>query len=201
VACERVWRVMAAGELRRWTAVRDQFEKHCQSAKGIIMDLLDRLLEHDVWSTKQLLLQSKPLTDSQLDKPFDIDSRTLRECFIHIIQAMEIWNDLLYERSVRRSSELRAKSQTLDGLIARLDAAGQEFAVIATQIARENRWDDVFTDVLDNPPQKKTFGGTIAHVITHSMHHRAQAMYIMEQLGIRNHIEGDVLSWERIAHG
>ncbi len=165
------------------------------------MDLLDRLLEHDVWATKQLLLQSKLLTDSQLDQPFDIDSRTLRECFIHIIQAMEIWNDLLYERTARRSSELRAKPQTLDGLMVRLDEAGQEFAVIARKIARENRWDEVFTDVLDNPPQKKTFGGSIAHLITHSMHHRAQAMYIMEQLGVRNHIEGDVLSWEKIAYG
>jgi hypothetical protein len=26
-------------------------------------------------------------------------------------------------------------------------------------------------------------------------------MYIMEQLGIRDHIEGDVLGWEWITHG
>jgi uncharacterized damage-inducible protein DinB len=165
------------------------------------MDLLDRLLGHDVWSTKQLLVQSKPLTDTQLDSPFDIDNRSLRECFLHIIEAMELWNDLLYERPVRKADDSGAGSQTLDGLIARLDEAGEELAVIARKIARENRWDDVFTDVLDDPPRKKTFGGTIAHVITHSMHHRAQAMYIMEQLGIRDHIEGDVLSWEGIAHG
>jgi uncharacterized damage-inducible protein DinB len=71
------------------------------------MDLLDRLLAHDIWSTRQLLLQSKPLSDSQLDKPFDVDSRTLRGCFVHIIQAMETWNDLLYERPVRSSNELK----------------------------------------------------------------------------------------------
>ena len=165
------------------------------------MDLLDRLLAHDAWSTRQLLLQSKPLNDSDLDKPFDIDNRTLRQCFVHIIEAMEIWNDLLYERTVRRSSELQAKPQTIDGLLQRLGEAGQELAIIARKVARENRWDDVFIDVLDNPPQKKSFGGTIAHVITHSMHHRAQAMYLMEQLGIREHIEGDVLSWESTSHG
>jgi uncharacterized damage-inducible protein DinB len=169
--------------------------------KEITMDLLDRLLAHDVWSTNQLLLQSKPLTDLQLNKPFDIDSRTLRDCFIHIIEAMEIWNDLLYERPVRKSNELKAKSQNVDGLIARLNKAGEELAAISKKVAREVRWDDVFTDVLDNPPQKKTFGGTIAHIITHSMHHRAQAMYMMEQLGIRDHIEGDVLSWEMTFHG
>lgn len=165
------------------------------------MDLLDRLLAHDVWSTNQLLLQSKPLVDSQLDRPFDVDSRTLRGCFVHIVQAMEIWNDLLYERPVRPSSILNAKPQDLDGLIVRLSEAGDELALISKKVAREGRWDDRFTDVLDNPPKKKTFGGTIAHIITHSMHHRAQAMYMMEQLGIRDHIEGDVLSWEMTAHG
>jgi uncharacterized damage-inducible protein DinB len=165
------------------------------------MDLLDRLLAHDVWSTRQLLLQSKPLNDSQLDKLFDVDSRTLRGCFTHIIQAMEIWNDLLYERPVRPSSELKVKSQSLDGLDARLREAGEELALMSKKVARENRWDDRFTDILDNPPGRKTFGGTIAHVITHSMHHRAQAMYMMEQLGIQDHIEGDVLSWEMTVNG
>lgn len=165
------------------------------------MDLLDRLLGHDAWSTRQLLMQSKPLTELQLDQPFDIDSRTLRACYVHIIEAMEIWNDLLYERTPRPRSELNAKSQSLEGLTARLDEASSELAAISRKIAREDRWDDRFNDVLDNPPQSKTFGGTIAHIITHSMHHRAQAMYILEQLGIRDHIEGDVLSWEQTIHG
>ena len=165
------------------------------------MDLLDRLLAHDVWSTHQLLLQSKPLSEAQLDTPFDVDSRTLRACFVHIVRVMEIWNDLLYERPVRTSAELDAKSQTLEGLMARLTEAGGDLAAISKKVAREDRWDDTFTDVLDDPPKKKTFGGTIAHVITHSMHHRAQAMYMMEKLGIRDHIEGDVLGWEMSTHG
>jgi uncharacterized damage-inducible protein DinB len=165
------------------------------------MDLLDRLLAHDVWSTNQLILQSKSLTDEQLDQPFDVDSRSLRGCFVHIIRVMEVWNDLLYERPVRPSAVLNAKPQDLDGLIVRLHIAGDEFALISKKVARLVRWDDQFTDVLDNPPQKKTFGGSIAHVITHSTHHRAQVMYMMEQLGIRDHIEGDVLTWEMTVHG
>ncbi len=165
------------------------------------MDLLDRLLAHDIWSTRQLMLQSKALTDAELDKQFDIDSRSLRQCFVHIVQVIESWNDLLYERTPRSASELQALPQTIDGLLERLGDAGHEFAILARKIAREDRWDDVFVDVLDNPPRQKSFGGTIAHVITHSMHHRAQAMYIMEQLGQREHIEGDVLYWEWISQG
>jgi uncharacterized damage-inducible protein DinB len=162
------------------------------------MDLLDRLLAHDVWTTRQLLLQAQPLSDAELDRPFDVDLRTLRQCFVHMIQAMEIWNDLLYERTPRTGGELQARPQSLDGLLQRLDEAGDEFAALARDVAREDRWDAVFVDVLDRPPKEKTFGGTIAHVITHSVHHRAQAMYMMEQLGIREHVEGDVLGWEAI---
>ncbi len=165
------------------------------------MDLLDRLLGHDLWSTRQLMLQSKPLSNAQLDQAFDVDSRSLRECYVHIVQVIEIWNDLLYERLPRGSDLLKSKPRTLDGLIVRLEEAGGELAQIARKIANENLWDDTFMDVLDDPPRKKTFGGTIAHVITHSMHHRAQAMYMMERLGIKDHIEGDVLGWESIVRG
>ena len=160
------------------------------------MDLLDRLLGHDVWSTRQLLLQSRPLTEAQLDQAFEIDSRTLRECFVHMIGNMETWTDLLYERPVRGADWHAVQPRTLEGLLARLEAARADFAALARRIGREGRWDETFIDVLDQPPRPKTFGGAIAHVITHDMHHRAQAMLMMEQLGVREHIEGDALTWE-----
>ncbi len=165
------------------------------------MDLLDRLLAHDVWTTRQLLLQSRGLTDAQLDQVFEIDSRTLRGCYLHLIENMEVWNDLLYERTPRQSAELDARPRSLDGLLSRLTEAGRELSILAHRIRRENRWDDVFVDVLDEPPRPKTFGGTIGHVITHNMHHRAQAMLMLEQLGVKEHVEGDLLTWEATAQG
>ncbi len=64
------------------------------------MDLLDRLLDHDADPTRQLLLLSRDLTDAQLDRSFDIGHRTLRRTFVHIIHNMEVWTDLLCERTV-----------------------------------------------------------------------------------------------------
>ena len=167
------------------------------------MDLLDRLLGHDVWTTRQLLLQARALTDAQLDQPFDVDSRTLRGCFVHMLGAMETWNDLLYERLSpdRPAPEPAPRPDTVDDLLARLTVAGQELALLARRIAREQRWDDMFVDVLDQPPRPKTFGGAIGHVLTHNMHHRAQAMLMLERLGQVDHIEGDLLSWEATAMG
>jgi uncharacterized damage-inducible protein DinB len=155
------------------------------------MDLLDRLLGHDAWTTRQLLLACQPLPDDLLDKEFEIDHKSLRGTFVHIIRNMEIWTDLLYERPIQNK-----RGNTIPVLLDRLSIVSSDFDYLAQKIAREGRFDDCFTDILDEPPQKKTFGGAIGHVITHSMHHRAQVMFLMEKVGLKDHIEGDLLSWE-----
>jgi uncharacterized damage-inducible protein DinB len=155
------------------------------------MDILDRLLAHDTWTTRQLLLACQSLPDELLDKEFDIDQRSLRKTFIHIISNMETWTDLLCERPVVSHS-----GSTIAELLARLSTVGREFAHIARKIARQQRYDDCFLDTLDQPPRLKTFGGAIGHLITHDMHHRAQIMFLMEKVGLKEHLEGDLLSWE-----
>jgi uncharacterized damage-inducible protein DinB len=160
------------------------------------MDILDRLLAHDTWTTRQLLLACQPLPDDLLDKEFDIDHESLRGTFVHVIKNMEIWTDLLYGRTVQDKT-----GNTIPELLERLDVVSRDFANLARNIARENRYDDCFIDTLDNPPKKKTFGGSIGHVITHNMHHRAQIMFLMERVGLKDHIEGDLLSWESGSFG
>ena len=166
------------------------------------MDLLDRLLGHDAWTTRQLLLLSQDLSDEQLDRRFDIGHETLRENFRHIIGSMETWTDLIRERPVRPWPQADSAKVSIAGLIARLDAIAPDFAGIARQIADEGRWDDLFTDVLDDPPKRKTYGGAIGHLLTHSMHHRAEVMHILARLGVPDLPEGDLLGWEdRVRRG
>ena len=113
-----------------------------------------------------------------------------------MIRNMEVWTDLMAGRPVRDDARLRAQGQTVDGLLRRLDIVAVELAEVSRPIASENRLDDCFVDQLDNPPTSKTYGGAIVHVITHSMHHRAQLLYMLRKLGVRDLIEGDMLSWE-----
>src|SRR5262245_54776271 len=98
------------------------------------MDLLDRLLGHDAWTTRQLLLLSRDLSDEQLDRHFDIGHETLRETFRHIIGNMEVWTDLIRERPVRSRSGPGSAADSIAGLLARLDAVAPDFAGIARQI-------------------------------------------------------------------
>jgi len=160
------------------------------------MNLLDRLLAHDAWTTRQLLISCESLPDELLDKEFEIDQRSLRRTFVHIIGNMELWTDLLCERPVEGRT-----GDAISELLGRLSVVSRDFANVARRIDREQRYDDCFLDTLDNPPQPKTFGGAIGHLLTHSMHHRGQVMFLMEKVGLTDHVEGDLLSWESIAFG
>jgi uncharacterized damage-inducible protein DinB len=160
------------------------------------MDILDRLLGHDVWTTRQLLLRCRDLADEQLDRDFDLGHRTLRRTFLHIIRNMEVWTDLIADRLVRPDPGTQLADRSVAGLLQRLDTVAGELAEAARAVARAGRLDELFLDYLDQPPARKSYGGAIAHVLTHSMHHRAQVLHMMRRLGVQDVIEGDVLSWE-----
>ena len=69
----------------------------------IHMDLLDRLIGHDAWTTRQLLLRCRHLADEQLNQEFDIGHRTVRATFTHIIRNVEVWTQLMAGRHVAHS--------------------------------------------------------------------------------------------------
>jgi uncharacterized damage-inducible protein DinB len=157
------------------------------------MDLLDRLLGHDAWTTRLLLERCQELTDEQLDAPFDIGHRSVRATLLHVIRNVEVWADLLNGEPVRSHSD----DGSVAAMMGRLNLAAGDLARAARAVNTRNGWDERFVDTLDDPPAEKSYGGAIAHAITHSMHHRAQVLYMMRQLGLKNLPEGDVLSWEQ----
>jgi len=164
-------------------------------ARGLkMMDLLDRLLGHDAWTTRQLLLIGLGLTDEQLDREFDIAHRSVRATLSHIVRNVEVWSQLMAGGPAGES-----QGRSLAELIARFDRAAADLAAVARDVRRRAAWDERFMDTLDDPPAEKSLGGGIAHVVTHGMHHRAQLLYMLRRLGVEDLPEGDVLSWERQA--
>jgi uncharacterized damage-inducible protein DinB len=160
------------------------------------MTILDRLLSHDAWTTRQLLLRCQPLSDEQMQREFDIDNKSLSATLGHLIGAMEYHTDRLLGRTTLGSGR---ENISVDAMLLRLTTVAKDFAAFATTVEREGREDEMMTN--ENNENLRTLGGVIAHVITHNMHHRAQAMYIMNKLGISDIIEGDVLGWEAVARG
>ena len=160
------------------------------------MDLLDRLLGHDTWTTRQLLLLAQPLTDEQLDHEFDFAHQTVRRTLLHILRNMEAWTDGMAGRAIRPNPGLAPEGRTVEGMLARLDAAALELASVTRAIRDRGGWDERWRDVPEDPSTEKSYGGSTLHVITHSMHHRAQVLDMLRRLGVENRPEGDVLSWE-----
>ncbi|MBI3160761.1 MAG: DinB family protein [Chloroflexi bacterium] len=157
------------------------------------MNLLGRLLGHDHSATRELLALCLDLTEEQFDREFDAGWRTLRRTFAHLIANIETWTDLMLERPVRQPEGRDSAAELLE----RLDNGCAEFAALARRVEAEGCWDDPWTDVLDDPPAQKSFGGAIGHVITHSMHHRAEAQHMLNRLGLPDVPEGDLMTWDQ----
>jgi uncharacterized damage-inducible protein DinB len=167
---------------------------------GNFMTILERLLQHDAWTTGKLLQLAGNLPDAALDREFDIGHKSLRRTFAHIVSNMECWHDLMAGRPQRSRS--RGKTpDTISDLSGRLDIVAGELLALGREIAEEKREDEFFVDYLDRPPTLKPLGAGLVHVATHGMHHRAQCLYIMRQLGVTNLVEGDAMDWERIHRG
>ena len=160
------------------------------------MDLLDRLLGHDAWTTGLLLARCEELTDEQLDRDIDIGHRTVRRTLDHLIWNMQAWGN---ERAGRPLGERGGSS--VPELRARLAAGAAVLAEVSRGVAARGAWDEEWVPAEDGPRMERTFGGTIAHVITHSMHHRAQLLYMLRVLGLKDLPEGDVLTWEALVRG
>ncbi|HVU14177.1 MAG TPA: DinB family protein [Phototrophicaceae bacterium] len=156
------------------------------------MNLLDRLLGHDLDTTREVLTLALALSDEQLDREFDVGWRTLRRTFSHMIGNIETWTDLMMERPTRSMTGQNSVPELLD----RLERGYAEFAAFARQIEMQGRLDDLWRDVLDNPPKQKTYGGVIGHVITHDMLHRSECLHIMQRLGVNDLPEGDLMGWD-----
>jgi uncharacterized damage-inducible protein DinB len=160
------------------------------------VDLLDRLLGHDAWTTQEILNRCSGLSDQELNQDFDIGHRTVYETLVHMISNVSTWTDLMEGNSVVPGRETW-EGLPMATLIEWHERAYGNFAQIACRIRDDGRWDELWLDVLDKPPAFKSFGGAITHVITHDMHHRSELLHMLARLGLDGLPEGDALTWEQ----
>jgi uncharacterized damage-inducible protein DinB len=156
------------------------------------LDLLDRLLGHDEETTALILRRCKMLSDDQLHKQFDVDHGSAGALLRHMSLNVEVWTDLM----LGRAEKIRRVPEGIDDLIRHQETVYTEFATMARGVQAKGRLNETYLDVLDSPATAKTYGGTILHVITHNMHHRAHLLMVLRWLGETDLPEGDMLGWE-----
>ncbi len=153
------------------------------------MDLLDRLLEHDRWATDQLLDLSRGLNDGQLDQEFDIGHRSLRATLEHMIFYVAFRTAYMTGQPVTDQRDDHSLAQLID----RHERSYASFATLARRLRDEQRLEETFIDHYD---ARKSFGGTILHVVLHNAEHRTEALHILERLGVPDLPEVDYGLWE-----
>lgn len=170
-----------------------------QETQGGAMDLMDRLLGHDIWFTRRLLEKAATLTDKQLDAPlpnpqqplpFEPPDETLRIILNRLVISKEAWVVAILGEKYVEDMQL-----TPTTMRQRFDAAYQKFVTIVQRVRAENLWDTQFVDMSCDPPETFTYGFVIAHTVTWSAVRRATALYAMQRLGINDLGHGDPGEW------
>ena len=77
-----------------------------------------------------------------------------------------------------------AADRSPSSLLARMDRTDGAFHGVFADVHSRSAWDDTFVDALCEPPEKFTFGGTFAHVITFNFYRRMLAMDALRSLGV-----------------
>ena len=155
------------------------------------MDLLDRLLGHDRWTTGRLMTMASDLSDAQLDQAFDIGHHTLRETFGHMTRAMELWTGLM-SGTPGEEGDMPA---SVDDLLARHIRSHTRFDLVARDLVASGRLDETFVDHHDFP---QSYGATILQVIMHNQQHRGEVLHMLQRLGVPDLPDGDPQEWEHI---
>lgn len=163
------------------------------------MDLLDLLLDHDRWATRCLLDACGGLTDAQLDQPFDIGHRTVRETFSHIIFNVPFWTAFLAGQPAEGgySADAQPDDRSLAALADHHERSYAAFASVARRLREEGRLGDTFTDHYN---VRKSFGGTILMVIEHNAEHRTEILHMLHRLGVPDPPEVDLGVWDYMLH-
>jgi uncharacterized damage-inducible protein DinB len=158
-------------------------------------NLLDILVEHDKWATKQILSACEKLTPDQFARKFDIGPGSLQATITHIIGAIRAWTDTLARQAPRPRPETSGIAYTPAQLFQLFDESMGEF----TALAKSHPLEEIVKRTRDGKEYSFTRGVVITHVATHGMHHRAQCLNMLKHLGVSPLPPSSVTEWARMA--
>ena len=138
------------------------------------------LLDFDAWANDRLFDACAALDDAALDQEFEMGLGSIRKSLIHNLGAMIGWTGVLKEAKdpfAAMKGRPRIRSRNCEPL--RNEPASRIQAAVLS-----GRFDDTMSRERDDKVLVFTRGGICAHVMTHSMHHRAQCLNMLRHLGV-----------------
>lgn len=157
---------------------------------ALTLEPLAVLLAHDRWATARLLDACDGLTSEQLHRRVEMGIGSLHDTIIHDAAAVRLWAEVLARREV--SAWPTNDARPMGELRRMVEGAFELFASVAGGPAG-----DLFTRQRDGKTYTYTRVGIVAHVHTHGVHHRAQCINMMRQLGVSPLPQSSVVEWMR----
>jgi uncharacterized damage-inducible protein DinB len=155
-------------------------------------DPLSILLSHDRWATGQMLDACATLTEEQFHRRFEIGPGSLHDTLRHVIAAIRVVGDTLAGVEPRPRLETDGQRRTPAQLRALLDESYPPFAAEARRRPLE---ETVTRRTAIGREITMTRAAAFAHVTTHGMHHRAQCLNMLRQLGVTPLPPSSVVEW------
>jgi len=168
------------------------------------MDLTERMTEHDLWVTDQMLRLAAEVPDQILDRPIVLSVEnldddpstgtrpTIRSLLNALVRNKEMWG-----ANFTGTDYVDQQNDSVDGMRRRFDEAVPPYRAALARIVANNQWDTAFVDAVCEPPQTFTYGGAVAHVLTFSAYRRTQALLAFHAAGYRDLGLGDPMHFDK----
>ena len=159
--------------------------------------LLQTLLAHDRWASIHILDACTKLTDEQFHRRFEIGPGSLHDTLTHLIAAVRAWTDTLAGADPRPRLDADGQRRTPAQLRRLLDESCDQLAAESQRRPLEER---VTRRLRDGRTIELSRAAVVAQVTTHDMHHRAQCLNMLRQLGVHPLPPSSVAEWTWLAN-
>jgi AraC-like DNA-binding protein len=159
-------------------------------------DLVEKMVEHHIWLTGEMVRLAERLTDQQLDAPVlvevDDDEQTLRSLLSRLVGQMGMWNAAMATRDYDWSVE---EHESVSSMRRRLAIEGPRYLAHVREVCDQGRLDDTFVDAICERAEVFTYGGMVAHVLTFAAYRRTLVVMALARHGIDELGWGDPMRW------
>ncbi len=159
-------------------------------------DLLEKMVEHHIWLTGELVRVAGNLTDAELDAtvaeedPGEVQS--IRSILSRLVGQMGMWNAAMATRDYDWSVE---EHESLTSMRRRLGIEGPRYLAHVREVCDQGRLDDTFVDALCEQASVFTYGGMVAHVVTFAAYRRTVVVLALARHGHDELGWGDPMRW------
>jgi uncharacterized damage-inducible protein DinB len=153
-------------------------------------------LSYSDWANGVILSAARPMTDAQLDTPFEMGRGCFRKTLLHLWAGESVWVSR-WQGKVETPWPDEEQRVSVEAIAARFEpvyAARNIF--LATQQDADLSRDVIYRDSKGSLFQAR-LGDMMTQMLVHSTHHRAQLVNMLRRLGVDPPPELDYMMWRR----